>query len=46
MPDEVFGGSEDLTEAQAFENDDGTILRFRKPLKATHPSDHTIEQGE
>ena len=41
--DSFFGGKESLTGAIAFESSDGwTTLAFERSLKATEPSDHTI----
>ena len=45
LPDEMYGGHNDLTAAMAYEDADGTVMMFRKPLQATHQSDHSIENG-
>ena len=45
MSDDMYGGKNDLTAAMAYEDDDGTVMIFRKPLTAYHPSDHSIEAG-
>ena len=41
----MYGGGNDLTAAMAYEENDETVMVFRKPLIATHPSDHSIEEG-
>ena len=45
LEDEMYGGESDLTAAIAYEDDEGSVMVFRKPLQATHPSDHSVEQG-
>ena len=45
LSDEMYGGGNDLTAAMAYEENDETVMVFRKPLKASHPSDHSIEEG-
>ena len=45
LSDEMYGGGNDLTAAMAYEENDETVMVFRKPLIATHPSDHSIEEG-
>ena len=45
LSDEMYGGCNDLTAAMAYEENDETVMVFRKPLIATHPSDHSIEEG-
>ncbi|XP_063905310.1 uncharacterized protein LOC135124283 isoform X2 [Zophobas morio] len=42
--DTFWGGKNDLTAAMGFEKDGVTTILFRKKLKATEPSDHTIEE--
>ena len=45
LPDLRYGGQSDLTAALAYEEGNRTVMVFRKPLAATHPSDHSIEEG-
>jgi hypothetical protein len=45
LPDELYGGASDLQAALAYEDEEGTVMVFRKPLTANHPSDHSIEEG-
>ena len=45
MSDDMYGGKNDLTAAMAYEDDEGTVMIFRKKLVADHPSDHSIETG-
>ena len=45
LPDELYGGENDLQAALAYQDTEGTVMVFRKPLTATHPSDHSIEEG-
>lgn len=42
--DSFWGGKNDLTAAMGFEKDGVTTILFRKKLKATEPSDHSIEE--
>ena len=45
LDDDQYGGGNDLTAAMAYEDEEGTVMMFRKPLQATHPSDQSIEEG-
>jgi hypothetical protein len=47
LRDEEYGGTDDLTAALAYEDEETeeTVLIFRKPLEATHPTDNSIEDG-
>nr|CAD7259493.1 unnamed protein product [Timema shepardi] len=42
--DTFWGGKNDLTAAMGFEKDGVTTILFRRKLKATEPTDHSIER--
>jgi hypothetical protein len=42
--DTFWGGKNDLTAAMGFEKDNVTTILFRRKLKGTEASDHTIEE--
>ncbi|XP_055352354.1 uncharacterized protein LOC129598464 [Paramacrobiotus metropolitanus] len=47
LPDEIFGGEQSLTAGSCYEDPVTGILHviFRKKLQASHPTDHSINNG-
>ena len=45
IPNQVYGGKDDLTAAMGYEEGGVTTVAFRRKLAASEPSDHPIEKG-
>ena len=43
--DEAYGGEDDLTAAYGYEDADGTTIVFRRKMRASHPSDHDLDDN-